>query len=276
MASEPRPVVDWDVPRVDTQADITSFEGGALVAEPGTRFRPASIRATVVQALLALTIVLYVVDVAQSVYGVILLSNLTNVTMDQVEAFDRTVALVAQATVVLFVVTAIAFLAWQHRAVSNVPALGGGKTDVSPNASVGWWFVPFANLVKPYQIVSDVWQRLATSSSRTGTGLVLAWWVTYIVGNLLGYLYGFQRPATTVEAFNGRMAFNIVDDVIVIAAGVLAFAVVREIERRSAARAAAIAAAPHVREAGAKAGPEHAPEDEASEPAPETEGIEPA
>jgi hypothetical protein len=252
MASEPRPVVDWAAPRTDTSADITHFEGGSISAEPGARYRSAAARAKVVQALLALTIGLYALDIALSVYGVILLSDLANTTLEQVNAFDGAVTLVARATLGLLIITGIAFLAWLHRTVSNVPALGGGKPAVSPNASVGWWFVPFANLVKPYRIVVDLWKRLATSSGRTGTGIVLAWWATYIGGNVLGYIYGLQQPPNSVEAFNGRMAFNIVVDAVVIAAAVMAIVIVREIERRSDIRAAAIAAAPPLGDAVAE------------------------
>jgi len=84
--------------------------------------------------------------------------------------------------VVLFVVTAIAFLAWQHRAVSNAPHVGVGTPRWSPNQSVVWWFVPIAWFVMPYVVLRDLARRL-TASRATGL-LVLIWWVAFLASNL--------------------------------------------------------------------------------------------
>ena len=39
----------------------------------------------------------------------------------------------------------------------NVRALGANDLSISPGWSAGWFFVPFANLVKPFVAVREIW-----------------------------------------------------------------------------------------------------------------------
>jgi hypothetical protein len=61
------------------------------------------------------------------------------------------VAVVGSLTAALF------FCLWLHRAAKNLPALGRGGMQFTPGWSVGWFFIPFANLVKPLAAVSELW-----------------------------------------------------------------------------------------------------------------------
>src|SRR5207302_6246087 len=75
--------------------------------------------------------------------------------------FDRSTALVVFGSLGAQLLSAISYFAWVSRTVDNVPVLGGGRPSVTPRWSIGWWFVPIANLVKPFQIVRELHDRLA-------------------------------------------------------------------------------------------------------------------
>jgi uncharacterized membrane protein YfbV (UPF0208 family) len=57
------------------------------------------------------------------------------------------------------VVTAIVYLCWLYRVSTNLPALAVNAQTYSPGWSVGYWFIPFVNLVCPYQAVKEVFEE---------------------------------------------------------------------------------------------------------------------
>src|SRR5260221_38840 len=70
--------------------------------------------------------------------------------------------LMLQSFVILFqfsvyVVAAVIFLIWLNRANKNLAALKPQYVEFTSGWAVGWWFIPFANLVKPFQVVREVW-----------------------------------------------------------------------------------------------------------------------
>jgi hypothetical protein len=159
------------------------------------------------------------------------------------ELFDQAIDLQLQVQeltglyLLAMIASVVAFLAWLSRAVDNTPALGGGQPDFTPRASIGWWFVPFANLVQGYRIVADLWRRMAGSADEQSTTLVLAWWLTWLATNIATGFLG-QSVEPTIEGvqrgFTITGAFYLVGAV----SGVLLIRVIAVIERRARARAA--------------------------------------
>jgi hypothetical protein len=134
-------------------------------------------------------------------------------------------------------VTAIAFLAWLSRTVDNVPALGGGKPSVTPRWSIGWWFIPLANLVKPYQIVRDVHDRMAMRPASGGGWVVVAWWVLWVLGNVI---YGVSTLLPEPKDFDALATFHSIKgtaNALTFLSAVLAIAVVLRIQWRADERA---------------------------------------
>ena len=81
--------------------------------------------------------------------------------------------------------TAVVVSRWIYRANSNARALGASEMAFSPGAAVGWYFVPIANLWKPYQGMREIW-RASVSPARWKrqpvSALLPAWWLLAIVG----------------------------------------------------------------------------------------------
>lgn len=83
----------------------------------------------------------------------------------------------------------IFFLIWLSRAYKNLPVLGARHLEFSPGWAVGWWFIPFANLVKPYQVVRELYSEsdpanrdVASYGSQPPVSFELLgfWWGTFI------------------------------------------------------------------------------------------------
>lgn len=81
----------------------------------------------------------------------------------------------------IFILSAIAVCFWIHRAHKNLFTAGVGGLEFTPAWSIGWFAVPFANLVMPYRAMRELWRRcLAGAGSPVGF-----WWGAYLLGNIL-------------------------------------------------------------------------------------------
>jgi hypothetical protein len=93
---------------------------------------------------------------------------------------------------------AIFFGIWIHRAARNLRGLGRTGMSFSPAACIGWYFVPFVNLVRPAKAMSELWRASESSEEadgygwmgRAGTSLVGAWWATWLIGGVIGNVSG--------------------------------------------------------------------------------------
>ncbi len=90
------------------------------------------------------------------------------------------------------VATAVLFLMWLYRAHKNLAALGATGLKFSPGWAVGWFLVPVMNLVRPPQVVKEIWDASqAEGAARTAprqpepTSVIQAWWAVYVASNLL-------------------------------------------------------------------------------------------
>lgn len=87
-----------------------------------------------------------------------------------------------------FVASLILVGTWIYRANANAHSIGGELT-IRPGWAVGWYFVPFANLVKPFQAMKETW--LASHyGSEWGRGdapdLLNWWWGFWLLSTILG------------------------------------------------------------------------------------------
>ncbi|GAB3031550.1 hypothetical protein GCM10027285_12890 [Oleiagrimonas citrea] len=88
--------------------------------------------------------------------------------------------------ILLWVVNVVLFCVWLYRSACNTRALGAQGLDYSPGWTVGYFFVPIANLVLGYQCMREVWKASHAPenwSQIKNPPLLLAWWVTYIAAS---------------------------------------------------------------------------------------------
>lgn len=136
------------------------------------------------------------------------------------------------------IVTGIVWLVWLHRRYQNLRSLGR-PPKYSPASAVWSWFVPIFNLIRPYQVTSDLWVRSEPDDvlPRGGSSNVMRlWWGALLSSGFLTRAIHAGDPET-LEDFRGVAFGDIVVDVLWIAAAVLAIVTVRDIERRQVALA---------------------------------------
>jgi hypothetical protein len=146
-------------------------------------------------------------------------------------AFDGTTQTLARLEIAGQILTAIAWFVWLHRAVANARSLGV-QTEATAGWSVGWWFIPFANLVKPYQILRSLFYGLVSGSAR----IVGFWWACYLVAGLIGNFAALQRPAT-LDALRVYAGSFLLTDALRFAAAILAAFMVSTIDDGTASYA---------------------------------------
>jgi hypothetical protein len=149
---------------------------------------------------------------------------------------------------VIFIATAVAFLMWVHRAYRNLPALGAVGLDSTPGWAVGYFFIPFINLVKPFQVVREIWHRSTPAgvadedfggvAARSGTpALVGWWWALWIIANIAGRASDRAVDrAGTIESMLLASRLTIASDALFIIAAVLAILVVKRIDEMQEAK----------------------------------------
>lgn len=195
------------------------------------------------------------------------------VSLAEARASDSLVGGVALASSGVYVLAAIAVLMWLHRVVRNNQRLGERYLRFSPGFAVGCWFIPFANFVLPYQAVREAWGASdpglpsSTSDSRRrarGRGLVVAWWLTFIVGSLIGTAslgFGPNSNADPLTSVRAITYITLVQEALHFVAALLLIAVVTQLTSRQDQKAHAMVAAllaqppPYVQTSPAMAGP---------------------
>lgn len=87
------------------------------------------------------------------------------------------------------------FLIWLYRCYNNLSALKARYLEFSPGWAVLWWFIPFANLVKPFQVVRELYnesdpgfdEETGFLTVSGGTPPVVGlWWAAFL---LSGFIY---------------------------------------------------------------------------------------
>lgn len=159
-------------------------------------------------------------------------------------SFSSIINLLAVLKPLTFLLTAIFFLLWINRANKNLTALKADNLEFSSGWAVGWWFVPFANLVKPFQVVKEIWiqsdpdfdERLGfLSSALSAPFYVSAWWAFWIIANIWGNFSGRKVP-TDLESYQYYLYSWAVNGVLFTIAGLLAIKVVWDITKRQEQR----------------------------------------
>ena len=76
---------------------------------------------------------------------------------------------------------------WISRANRNLRIHGCDNLEITPGWAVGWYFVPFANLRKPFHAMREIWNASLFGGAANLTksnSLLTRWWACWIVGNI--------------------------------------------------------------------------------------------
>lgn len=110
---------------------------------------------------------------------------------------------------VLFFGTAILAAVWVYRASWNARQIQPVAGRITPGWAVGWFFVPFANLVMPYTALKQCWKSSHEPEGDIAgpvPGFFGWWWAAWLLSNVTGNVV--MRMHTGAETVDDvRMAY---------------------------------------------------------------------
>jgi Domain of unknown function (DUF4328) len=172
-------------------------------------------------------------------------------TFEQFNAAEARHDLVILTQMAIYLVTAVVFIRWFHRAYANLPAIGIEELRHGTCWAIGAWFVPIVSLIWPKQIADEIWQGsdpvLEPDQGRNRRNgkvplFIGVWWLAFIASSLLvGAGWELWGGAKTYSDIKFAAAIEITGNAIAVLSGVLAYVVVDRASERQQARAMRIA-----------------------------------
>jgi hypothetical protein len=178
----------------------------------------------------AVVVTLWINLAAHAISGVAQLLQLLDIMPGQAGVLLSGLAALVQ--LLVFLVSGFLSLKWIYRVQMNAHTLATGLSNTPPWA-IGWFFVPFANLYKPFQALKEAWQvSLSPHDWRSARppGLINWWWGLWIVTGILGNL-SFRFSTMDADMRAAGDWISVFADVCEIPLGLLFIEVVRGLTR---------------------------------------------
>jgi hypothetical protein len=173
-----------------------------------------------------------------------LLNKIVNgglVTHQEAAANDTREAIVGYTQTALFIATAVIFFVWIYRAYKNLSALKAGGLKFTPGWAVGWFFIPIANLFRPYQIVSEIYKFSEPNEGAEGgfrkinflsSNIVGWWWGLYLLSNIVAQItLRVVLRSETASDFITSTSVSMASDAIDVIGVIVTIIMVRDISR---------------------------------------------
>jgi len=143
------------------------------------------------------------------------------------------------------VVVGILILKWIYRVDRNAHSAASGLT-ISPPWAVGWYFVPFATLWKPFQAVREAWQvstQAAVWQEVVAPSKLRWWWGLWLLSNVLGQVsFRVSMMGETLSSTGVSAIIDVFATVADVALDLVFIGIVRELTRLQATNLAGIRA----------------------------------
>ena len=214
---------------------------------PRNRVKPFAsghTRAVAVVVIFCVIIFIDIVAVASGYAETRLLSAAQageEITEAQAETNDNRQAIIGIIQTLAILISIVFFLIWIHRAHKNLPALGAGRLTFTPGWAVGWFFIPFFNLFRPYQVATEIWKASdpevtadCSWQTKASGSLVGWWWALFLISSFLSNIAGRMalRGGETLPDLIRSSWVMLVSDGVDIPAAVITIFLVLTINRR--------------------------------------------
>jgi hypothetical protein len=116
--------------------------------------------------------------------------------LSQIEINDYRVSILSSIEFPLLILSSVLFFYWFYRAYRNLESLGALGLTFNPKWVVGYFFIPFLCLWKPYEALKEIWKVSDPYNRSEGymwrsakVSPVLAfWWIMFVLSNMTGTL----------------------------------------------------------------------------------------
>ncbi|HEX6702422.1 MAG TPA: DUF4328 domain-containing protein [Gaiellaceae bacterium] len=214
-------------------------------------FLPLARRAAIAKALLVAVVLVDCVAFFSDLAQRTMLADAETITVDDAHLNATRQAMVDHVWLGVYLAAGIAFIFWFHRAYANAGRLGATGLRHRTSVAVVAWFIPIIALFWPKEIADETWKasdpelpaEAGESWQKGRVPLVFAfWWLAFIASNVLSFLSGHM--GSSVDDLRLGTLLALAGDVVGIAAGLLAVAVVGAMSRRQESRALRLGALP--------------------------------
>ncbi len=226
------------------QGDVTTASASAPATAGGFR-DPAGLTRWL-KFFLYLAIALSALSIVSALLQLKMLNEVQAgrlLTPGEANSNDTREQIIAGVRFLQIVAIVVIFSMWIYRANYNARELGAADMKFSPGWAVGWYFIPVANLWKPYQAMCEIWQASADPAhwKQQARGPILPWWWgLFVLSNLISNAsLRMMLRAKTVPDLILSTIVSAVSDAIDIAASAAALVLVIQIFRMQMARRAA-------------------------------------
>lgn len=147
-------------------------------------------RARAVSIIFIIMLVINVASIISNFMQLNLLKSLIagNADTEAANANDIRVSALAIGNLVVLICTVVFFILWFRRAYNNLHLTQQVNLLYTEGWAAGAWFVPFLNLVRPYQIMDEIWNKTQEATknllSFKNSSLVGWWWAVYLISNV--------------------------------------------------------------------------------------------
>ena len=122
---------------------------------------------------------------------------------------------------------------WIKLANQNVRALGAKNLSFTPGWSVGWFFIPVANLFKPFNAVNELWSASHSPENWQADDknrAVQKWWGLWIVSNgLIQLSNNLEKNADSIDKIIQLSYINIGGEILWIILSLSLISLVKQI-----------------------------------------------
>ncbi|MCB1171521.1 MAG: DUF4328 domain-containing protein [Leptospiraceae bacterium] len=123
----------------------------------------------------------------------------------ELNAPDVLVGVAGLLLVLTYLASVIGSIVWIHRAHNNLPFFGAKNLRITPGWAIGWFFVPIANLWKPYEGMKQLYQASKEPAAWKWAevpGFMGLWWFLWVVTSILDRIISrFSDSAQTLDEF---------------------------------------------------------------------------
>jgi hypothetical protein len=161
--------------------------------------------------------------------------------LSQIEINDYRVSIISTIEFPLLILSSILFFYWFYRAYRNLESFGAVGLTFNPKWVVGYFFIPFLCLWKPYEALKEIWKISDPYNTSEGcmwrsakvSPALTFWWLTFVLSNITGTLLltGSFRTETLEDWIRLDM-YDIVASIVIIISDAILIYIIKKISSK--------------------------------------------
>lgn len=151
--------------------------------------RDISLLAKFSKVMLWVNVLFSVIFISFTVWSVSWMTGSSSNIVSNMTTYFELIMLLSTCNSVIIVVSIITICMWTTKAMANTWSFA--KPTITPGWAAGWYFIPIANLWKPYKAVSEMWE--AVNKEHKSKKILLVWWITWLICMLLNIINVYMQ-----------------------------------------------------------------------------------